>query len=168
MPNQQAFMTNEHGLTEKQEAFCIEYVLNRGNASEAARRAGYSDSSGADAVTGYENLRNPNIIARIAQLKEDSGVKSEVTLEWAIANLVGVVERSMQREEIHTPDGMPTGVFKYDSRGVVSALKLIGEMKGWLEKKAPDNTKTPEQMLADYKRMKEVTLNANATVDSNS
>lgn len=123
-------------LTPKQEDFCIEYILANKNASEAARRAGYSNENGRAGEQGYENLKKPEIIARIAQIQEESGVDSGASLEWAIANLVGVVERSMQREPVVDSEGI-VYEYKYDSRGVVSALKLIGEMKGWLEKKAP-------------------------------
>ena len=52
-------------LTPKQKAFADEYIKNGGNASEAARKAGYAPKS-AD-VTGRENLRKPTISAYIAE-----------------------------------------------------------------------------------------------------
>lgn len=51
-------------LTPKQKKFC-EWYIKTGNASEAAKKAGYSPKR-ADA-TGYENLRKPEISAYIAQ-----------------------------------------------------------------------------------------------------
>jgi len=135
-------------LTERQERFCIEYVLNKGNASEAARRAGYSDSSGADAVTGYENLRNPKIIQRICEIREESGVlDANVSIEWAISLLTDTAERCMQREEIRDSEGTPTGEYKFDSRGAVAAVKAICDIKGWNDKKEPKpNDSIPEQI----------------------
>ena len=53
-------------LTEKQEAFAVAYVTNGGNATQAAKDAGYSDD--AARVLGPRNLRNPLIQQRIYQL----------------------------------------------------------------------------------------------------
>lgn len=47
-------------LTAKQRLFADEFVICR-NATEAARRAGYSGSDATLAVIGYENLRKPKI-----------------------------------------------------------------------------------------------------------
>lgn len=52
-------------LTPKQKAFADEYIKNGGNASDAARKAGYAPKS-AD-VTGRENIRKPAISAYIAE-----------------------------------------------------------------------------------------------------
>lgn len=55
-------------LTEKQKRF-VDYYVETGNASEAARRAGYSERT--CRVTGLENLTKPAIKAAIdARLKE--------------------------------------------------------------------------------------------------
>ena len=52
-------------LTPKQKAFADEYIKNGGNASDAARKAGYAEKS--VRVTGAQNLTNPNISAYIAE-----------------------------------------------------------------------------------------------------
>lgn len=52
-------------LTPKQKAFADEYIKNGGNASDAARKAGYAERS--VRVTGTQNLTNPNISAYIAE-----------------------------------------------------------------------------------------------------
>ena len=52
-------------LTPKQKTFADEYIKNGGNASDAARKAGYAPKS-AD-VIGRENLRKPTISAYIAE-----------------------------------------------------------------------------------------------------
>ena len=55
-------------LTEKQKRF-IDYYIETGNASEAARRAGYSEKTAG--WIGQENLQKPTIKAAIdARLKE--------------------------------------------------------------------------------------------------
>jgi PBSX family phage terminase large subunit len=52
-------------LTPKQKAFADEYIKNGGNASDAARKAGYAERS--VRVTGAQNLTKPNILAYIAE-----------------------------------------------------------------------------------------------------
>ena len=49
-------------LTPKQKAFSDNYIANGGNATDAARKAGYKKPE----VQGYENIRKPNISAYIA------------------------------------------------------------------------------------------------------
>lgn len=50
-------------LTPKQKAFADNYIANGGNATDAARKAGYKKPE----VQGCENLRKPNILAYIAE-----------------------------------------------------------------------------------------------------
>lgn len=50
-------------LTPKQKAFADNYIANGGNATDAARKAGYKKPE----VQGYENLRKPHILAYIAE-----------------------------------------------------------------------------------------------------
>ena len=64
-------------LTARQERFVTEY-LECWNASEAARRAGYSDKT-AGAI-GWENLRKPEIEDAIAQRISDRGIKTQEVL----------------------------------------------------------------------------------------
>lgn len=51
-------------LTPKQKAFC-DYYIQTGNASEAARKAGYSEKTAP--FIGSENLKKPKISAYIAE-----------------------------------------------------------------------------------------------------
>ena len=55
-------------LTPKQKKFC-EYYIQSGNATDAARKAGYSEKS-AEAI-GLENLGKPRISAYIAERVAD-------------------------------------------------------------------------------------------------
>lgn len=72
------------GLTDKQEMFCKEYMIDL-NATQAAIRAGYSEKT-AD-VIGCENLVKPNIQAYIADLKAKRSEKVEVTAEKILEHL---------------------------------------------------------------------------------
>lgn len=50
-------------LTPKQKTFADNYIKNGGNASDAARKAGYKQPE----IQGYENIRKPNIDTYIAE-----------------------------------------------------------------------------------------------------
>ena len=65
-------------LTRKQQIFVMEY-LNCWNASEAARRAGYSEKT-ANSI-GQENLTKPDIAAEIERLIAERGVKPPEVLD---------------------------------------------------------------------------------------
>ncbi|HBT79425.1 MAG TPA: terminase small subunit [Selenomonas sp.] len=79
-------------LTEKQKRF-IDYYIETGNASEAARRAGYSEKTAG--WIGQENLRKPTIKAAIdARLREFEGkriAKAEEVLQFLTSALRGEV-----------------------------------------------------------------------------
>jgi len=90
-------------LTVKQKAF-VDYYIETGNATEAARLAGYSENTVSE--IGYENLRKPHIkikiderleeleSERIADAKEvmqylTSVLRGEVTEETVVVENVG-------------------------------------------------------------------------------
>ena len=59
----------KHGLTPKQKAFADEYIANKGNATQAAINAGYSEGTAKE--MGYENLTKPHVRAYIDKRLED-------------------------------------------------------------------------------------------------
>jgi hypothetical protein len=65
-------------LTLKQQRFVLQYLASNGNASEAARQAGYKASQ--PAVQGCENLRKPKIRAALADLLPLNGITDELIL----------------------------------------------------------------------------------------
>lgn len=56
---------NGKKLTPKQEAFAAEYIKNGGNATQAAKDAGYAEARAA--ITGCENVRKSNISESISE-----------------------------------------------------------------------------------------------------
>ena len=67
-------MRTTNQLSEKQEAFCLEYVSNNGDAVDAARRAGYADKgNNMIQIIAALNLTNPHIIQRIKNIREYRG-----------------------------------------------------------------------------------------------
>lgn len=74
-------------LRPKQEAFCREYLKDL-NATQAAVRAGYSPNTACE--IGNENLRKPNIVARIKALQAPMLEAHEVTQQRIMQELVGL------------------------------------------------------------------------------
>lgn len=76
-------------LTDKQELFCKEYIIDL-NATQAALRAGYSESSAKE--IGCENLTKPNIQDRITELKSEREERLKVDADYVLRRLVDIDE----------------------------------------------------------------------------
>ena len=118
-------------LTEKQRRF-VDYYVETGNASEAARRAGYSEKTAG--WIGQENLQKPTIKAAIdARLKdlEDKRIaKADEVLQFLTSTLRGEV-----KEEHVVVEG--TGEGRSDARIIkvqVSARDRLDAAKSLLKR----------------------------------
>lgn len=121
-------------LTDKQEMFCREYLIDL-NATQAAIRAGYSQKT-ANAQAG-RLLVNVSIQNRIAELKEERNKRTGIDADWVLNNAKRVFERCMQDEPILTASGDPlmtktangelACAYKFDSTGANRSLELIGK-----------------------------------------
>lgn len=81
---------NTQRLTQKQEAFCLNY-LRLGNATESARLAGYKGNDVALAVNSSKMLRNNKVAGRIAELRkraEDAAVADVVERKRVLTEIV--------------------------------------------------------------------------------
>ena len=130
-------------LTEKQRRF-VDYYVETGNASEAARRAGYAEI--AAYRTGSENLRKPQVKAAIdARLKEfeDKRIaKADEVMQFLTSTLRGEV-----KEERVVVEG--TGEGRSDARIIkvqVSARDRLDAAKSLL-KRYPMQLDAKEQKL---------------------
>lgn len=74
-------------LTEKQARFVAEYLVDL-NATEAAKRAGYSEKTAYS--IGFENLRKPEIQEEIQQAMENRAKRTMVTQDRVIQELARV------------------------------------------------------------------------------
>lgn len=115
-------------MTERQRRF-VDYFIQTGNASEAARRAGYSKKTAYS--IGEENLRKPEIRRAIERrLKELESHRIAETKE-VLEHLTSVL-RGEQTEEIVTPTGkkISTAVREMDRlRAAEMLLKVAGEFR---------------------------------------
>lgn len=115
-------------MTEKQRRF-IDYYIQTGNASEAARKAGYSKRS--DYSTGERLLRKADISAgikaRLKELESQRVAETQEVLEHLTAVLRGKVE-----ETIVTPSGKKFILPVRESdrlRAAENLLKIFGAYK---------------------------------------
>lgn len=130
-------------LTEKQRRF-VDYYVETGNASEAARRAGYAEK--AAYRTGSENLRKPQIKAaidaRLKELEDKRIAKADEVLQFLTSTLRGEV-----KEERVVVEG--TGEGRSDARIItvqVSARDRLDAAKSLL-KRYPMQLDAKEQKL---------------------
>lgn len=122
-------------MTDKQEQFCFEYLVDL-NATQAAIRAGYSIDTAYS--TGWENLRKPEIRSRIAELMEQRSKRTLVDAEFVVNNLIEVSQRCLQKVPVmewngelkamvQKKDDSGNDVWEFDSQGANRALELLGK-----------------------------------------
>lgn len=136
--NHRAFFMAEK-LTDKQEMFCKEYLIDL-NATQAAIRAGYSEKSAYS--IGQENLNKPEIQNKIQSLKSEREKRLVIDADWVLKRAVEINNRCMQHEPVivageHLQDENGNNVYKFDSSGANKSLELIGKhvnIQAWKEK----------------------------------
>lgn len=74
-------------LTEKQKAFCAEFIVDL-NAAKAAIRAGYSQATAKE--IGFENLTKPHIQAEVQRLMDERGRRVKVNGDRVLQELVAM------------------------------------------------------------------------------
>lgn len=86
-------------LTDKQEMFCQEYLVDL-NATQAARRAGYSQKSAKQ--SGTENLSKPAIMARIDELKAKRVERVQIDSDWVLQKAQELHDICIRKEQYGT------------------------------------------------------------------
>lgn len=118
-------------LTDKQELFCHEYLVDL-NATQAAVRAGYSEKTAQEQASRL--LSNVMVQCRIAQLKAERNERVQINADYVLRQAVKLHERCMQEvspkvnrkgEQITDEFGNP--LFVFDSSGASKALEIIGK-----------------------------------------
>lgn len=113
-------------LTDKQERFCLEYVIDF-NATQAAIRSGYSEKTAQ--MISSENLSKPIIQERIQELKAKAVEKIDIThsdllqelKNWAYSDITETMELSASQVK-ELPDEIRRLITKYKR-----TTKTIGE-----------------------------------------
>lgn len=132
------------GLTAKQEAFCNEYLVDL-NATGAAKRAGYSEDT-AYAI-GWENLRKPEIQARITELRDAMAKGFNITKERIIQEYSRLAFFDIRK--IHTVDGAlkPVTDWDDDSAAAVAGIEVY-------EEKVPSDDENENIVVGQVKKVK--------------
>lgn len=128
-------------LTLKQEKFVAAYVgPARGNATEAARMAGYKGNDVTLGTVGGENMKKPAIVERIEAARAELRAKAILTREEILAGLA-----SIARGEGEEPHVLQSGETVFapprfaDRRAaIMDAAKLQGLLVDKVEIKALD------------------------------
>ena len=121
-------------LTHKQDAFVKAYLLNGGNATQAAITAGYSKKTAQ--VIGAENLLKPIIKESIAKHQK----KSDETYIWTKADKLKKLEKLIDRCSV---DDEEKGAL--NAAAAISAIKEHNLMQG---DNAPTETTNTHKIIA--------------------
>ncbi|HCT5877703.1 TPA: terminase small subunit [Morganella morganii] len=132
-------------LTDKQEMFCREYLVDL-NATQAAIRAGYSDKT-ANRIAA-QLLSKLDIGKRIQELKSERGERLEVDADYVLKRLVeidqmDVADILLSNGEIKPIKDWPK-VWRITLSGI-DVTEMAGDATGLLKKiKWPDKVKNLE------------------------
>lgn len=110
-------------LTERQEIFCVAYATNP-NATEAAKKAGYKNPGS----YGSENLKKPEVQARLAELTKDRRKRDIADMLEAQESLTNIARR-LETDEFILPDGSEVSK-RAAIRDALKAWELLGKMQG--------------------------------------
>ena len=134
-------------LTNKQRAFCEEYVIDR-DGQKAARRAGYKSTTYMASMVDTL-LKNPAVVAKIAELDEEIRQRNQITKDTIIKDICEIRDRCMQRvpvmvfdyqtkEFVQKIDENGEGVWQFDANNALKACDMLAKHVGFYEKdKAP-------------------------------
>lgn len=126
-------------LTDKQEAFCQQYLLDL-NATQAAIRAGYSENTAQE--QGSRLLSNVMVASRVRELMAGRADRVQVDADWVLGRLVEISNKCMEAkavmvfdpvEKCMTQKQTPEGelLYEFDSIGANKATELIGKHLGF-------------------------------------
>lgn len=124
----------EEKLTPKQEVFVAEY-LKTGNATEAAKKAGYSEKTAGS--IGGRLLKNVDVSRAIESRRDRRNAKLELEEDFELKKAIELLGMCMKPEQMVDMSGKPvvdekTGAFvmRFDSKGANMALQTIAKLRG--------------------------------------
>lgn len=129
-----AAIVTEQGLTEKEEAFCQEYVFNGGNGTQAVLSAKYDCTYLSARAIAWQNLTKLHITTRIEQIRAEIR-QHDIPREYVIGMLKNNAERAAQEEPVYDKEGNKTGEYKYEGGTVNRAAELLAKIGGHITEK---------------------------------
>lgn len=132
-------------LNDKQEMFCLEYLVDL-NATQAAIRAGYSEKTAR--ATGCENLTKPNIAERIIQLKQERNEQVGIDAAYVLKRLAEIDQMDVADILLENGELKPIKDWPKVWRTTLSGIDVVessGDAPSLLKKiKWPDKVKNLE------------------------
>ena len=120
-------------LTPKQQRFVSEY-LRSGNASEAAKAAGYSEKYAAQ--NADKLLKNTKVARAIEKGQERRNDRLELEEDFELKKAIELLDMCMRPKHVYDFDGNPRKdvdgnyVMMFDSKGANTALQTIAKLRG--------------------------------------
>jgi phage terminase small subunit len=157
-------------LTEKQALFVAEYLVDL-NATEAAKRAGYSDKTAYS--IGFENLRKPEIQEAIRVAMDERSKRTEITQDRVLQELAAIgfsrttdfaqirggAVRLTETDELTDEQKRAVAGIKEGKYGIelklhdkIHALQLIGQHLGMFGGKTNEPEPPPDDGFVDALR----------------
>ena len=135
-------------LTDKQQAFCEEYLIDL-NATQAAIRAGYSEHTAKD--IGCQNLAKLYIAETIAELKAKRSERVQVSADDVLRDLLELKDVCMGKKEITLTDsdGALTTTKVFEHSGANKALESLGKHLKMFTDKQEITGKDGEALIPD-------------------
>ncbi|UYU30286.1 terminase small subunit [Siccibacter colletis] len=134
-------------LTDKQEMFCREYLIDL-NATQAAIRAGYSEKTANE--QGAQNLAKLSIQSRISELKTERNDRIDIDADYVLKRLFEIDQMDVLDILTETGDLKPVSLWPKVWRTTLSGFDVMtmagdGHTAGLLKKiKWPDKVKNLE------------------------
>ncbi len=126
----------EKKLTPKQAIFVSEY-LKTGNATEAARKAGYKGNDVTLGAVGAENLKKPHIAVAIKEKQQKRSERLELEEDFELKKGIELLRMCMEPKHVYNfATGKPMKdedgnyVMQFDSKGANTALQTIAKLRG--------------------------------------
>lgn len=151
-------------LTKRQERFCEEYMIDL-NGTQAAIRAGYSPDSAAQIA--YENMRKPEIRARIETMQAERSKRTGINQDRVLREIAAVafasggdiidfetgkIRKNLSEEDRAAIVGMKIKYSPYADGGIVEqeiklapkmdALQMLGDHLGIFDGKGKADVET--------------------------
>jgi phage terminase small subunit len=141
-------MEKKSRLTDKQEMFCRQYVIDW-NATRAAIAAGYSENTAQ--VIGSENLSKPIIKEYIEEIQKDLAKLAGISALSNIKHLTDILEAE--------------GDDKEATKDRIAALKVVNDMMGWNAPVKKDITLDDKTMSKEEREARIAALQSRAKDD---
>lgn len=119
-------------LKPKHERFCQEYIIDY-HGTNAAIRAGYEEKSARKQASRL--LTNADILARIRELQQEQVKRLAISQDYVVLQLIDTYNCCREPKPVMEYDygkgeWIESGMYKFDSKGALKALELLGKHLG--------------------------------------